>query len=121
MSDFRKLLVWQKAMDLVAGIYKASEKFPSHEKFGLTVQMRRAAVSIPSNIAEGCERGSAKNFANFLIIARSSAGELETQILIAFMLKYIQRTRADELIKKVIEIRKMIIVLRKRILVTVNS
>ncbi len=108
-------------MTLVEEIYKASEKFPSDEKFGLTSQMRRSAISIPSNIAEGCERGSKKDFANFLIIAKSSAGELETQILISLLLKYLKQEKADELIEKVIEIKKMLSVLRSKILATKNS
>ncbi|MCF7845616.1 MAG: four helix bundle protein [Candidatus Peribacteraceae bacterium] len=112
MSNFEKLLVWQKSMDLVMEIYRATEKFPVSEKFGLTSQMRRAAVSIPSNIAEGCDRITKKDFSNFLVIAKSSAGELETQILIATNLKYLVHPKKDELIKR------MLTGLRKKVLET---
>lgn len=115
MSDFRKLLVWKKAMQFVKKIYEVTEKFPDHERFGLTSQLRRAAVSIPSNIAEGCERQTAKDFASFLTNARSSAAECETQILIAAMLKYLSKAKTDELIEDVIELKKMVFTLRKAV------
>ena len=105
-------------MTLVSEIYRASEQFPNEEKFGLSSQIRRAAVSIPSNIAEGCERESRKDFANFLVIAKSSAAELETQILIAADLKYLSKEKMDELVSKIIEIKKMLIGLRKKVLKT---
>lgn len=80
---YQRLLVWQKAMELVMEVYRATAEFPDTEKFGLTAQMRRAAVSIPSNIAEGSGRGTDREFARFLQIARGSLLELETQIMIA--------------------------------------
>ncbi|MBI5003512.1 four helix bundle protein [Candidatus Kaiserbacteria bacterium] len=83
MNDFRKLIVWQKAMDLARDLYVHTSKFPSEEKFGLTSQMRRSAVSIPSNIAEGSKRGTKKDFTQFLRIAAGSAAELETQLLLS--------------------------------------
>jgi four helix bundle protein len=91
MNNFRNLIVWEKSMALVAEIYKITENFPNEEKFGLISQMRRAAISIPSNIAEGCERETNKDFANFLIISKSSAAELETQILLAENLKFLKK------------------------------
>ena len=103
-------------MTLVAEVYQSTEKFSANEKFGLTSQIRRAMISIPSNIAEGCEREGRKDFANFLVIAKSSAAELETQISIAPILKYLEKEKADKLTEKVIEIKKMLAVLRKRIL-----
>ena len=118
MNNFRNLLVWKKSMILVKDIYQITEKFPSTEKFGLVTQMRRAAISVSSNIAEGCEREGKKDFANFLIVAKSSAAELETQILICLMLKYISEKKSEELVKKVIEIKKMLTALRKKILTT---
>ena len=117
-SNFQKLLVWQKSMILVAEIYKITENFPSSEKFGLVSQMRRAAVSIPSNIAEGYEREGKKDFANFLVIAKSSAGELETQILIALTLKHLTKEKSETIISKIIEIKKMLSALRKKVLQT---
>jgi len=83
MNGYRNLIVWQKAMELVIGVYKETEKFPREEIYGLTSQMRRCAVSIPSNIAEGRMRGSKKEFKQFLYIAYASGAELETQIEIA--------------------------------------
>lgn len=107
-------------MTLVAEIYKATETFPANEKFGLTSQMRRAAISIPSNIVEGCERETNKDFANFLIIAKGSAGELETQILIALLLKYLTKEKSENIVLKIVEIKKMLTALRKKILQTTN-
>jgi four helix bundle protein len=119
-SNFRKLLVWEKAMLLVAEIYKLTATFPDKEKFGLASQMQRAAVSIPSNIAEGCERESKKDFANFLVIAKASGGELETQILTALMLKYLTKEKAEMFVGKIVEIKKMLTMLRKKIIQSTN-
>jgi four helix bundle protein len=82
IKSHKDLLVWQKAIKLVKIIYRATSKMPKSEIYGLVSQMRRAAISIPSNIAEGRQRSSKKEFINFLIIARGSAAELETQIII---------------------------------------
>ncbi|WP_414728244.1 four helix bundle protein [Zhongshania aliphaticivorans] len=87
---YQKLLVWQEAMDLVAGVYRVTERLPVTERFGLCQQLRRAAVSIPSNIAEGAGRHSDKEFIRFLNIANGSLPEVETQLLIALQLKYIE-------------------------------
>lgn len=83
MQTFRDLIVWQKAVELAKQTYILTSKFPPEERFGLASQMQRAAVSIPSNIAEGKLRGSSKEFSHFLRIAFGSGGELETQIEIA--------------------------------------
>lgn len=83
MQTYRDLIVWQKGIDLVTEIYRLTNFFPADEKFGLSSQMRRAAVSIPSNIAEGKLRGTQNEFHHFLRIAYGSGGELETQIEIA--------------------------------------
>ena len=88
VRHYRELIVWQKAMDLVMRVYEATECFPQRELFGLTNQLRRAAVSIPSNIAEGQGRNTTADFLRFLSIARGSLQELETQILIASRLRY---------------------------------
>ena len=82
-KGYKSLLVWQKAMELAREIYSLTEKLPQKEQFGLSDQMRRAAVSIPSNIAEGYRRGSKKDYAHFVTIAHGSLSELETQILLA--------------------------------------
>jgi len=83
MQTYRDLIVWQKAVELAKQTYVLTHQFPSEERFGLATQMQRAAVSIPSNIAEGKLRGSSKEFSHFLHIAFGSGGELETQIEIA--------------------------------------
>lgn len=82
MKDFRSLIVWQKGMLLAKQIYIFTRQLPSEEKFGLINQIRRSAVSIPSNIAEGSKRSTAKDFRHFLKIASGSAAELETQLLL---------------------------------------
>ncbi len=87
---YQKLLVWQEAMGLVIGVYRITERFPATERFGLCQQLRRAAVSIPSNIAEGAGRHSDKEFIRFLNIANGSLLEVETQLLIALQLQYIE-------------------------------
>ena len=84
------LKVWQQAMSLVTMIYKITSSFPNEEKFGLTSQMRRAAVSVPSNIAEGAGRTGAREFCRFLSVARGSLSELETQVMIAERLGYME-------------------------------
>ncbi len=105
-TDHKNLIVWQKSMELVVLVYKLTEAFPSSEIYGLTSQMKRAAISIPSNIAEGRRRRSPKEFVHFLRIAFGSASELETQIEISERLKfgkleYVNQTKAllQEVIK----------------------
>jgi len=88
MRPHEKLQTWIESVDLVLNIYKATEKFPKEEKFGLTTQIRRAAVSIPTNIAEGAAQNSSKEFAHFVSIAQGSASELETELIIAYRLGY---------------------------------
>ena len=83
IKTYKDLIVWQKSMELVVAIYTLSDEFPKTEIYGLTSQMRRAAVSIPSNIAEGRRRGSRKDYRQFLIVAYGSGAELETQIEIS--------------------------------------
>jgi four helix bundle protein len=85
----RDLQVWQAAMNLVSAVYELTSGFPSEERFGLTAQMRRAAVSIPSNIAEGAVRSGTRELLNFLAIAAASASELDTQLEIARRLGYV--------------------------------
>lgn len=87
IHSYKDLIVWQRAMELVTAVYELTEAFPREEMYGLTSQIRRSAISIPSNIAEGRVRGSAKEFMQFLRIAYGSGAELETQIEIAKRLK----------------------------------
>jgi four helix bundle protein len=111
-SSHQELIVWQKSMDYVQEIYQLTENFPSSEKFGLISQLRRAAVSIPSNIAEGRRRGTRKDFRRFLIMSYGSGAESETQIAISKRLGYISTEtskRADDLLSEVMRmLNKMI-------------
>lgn len=93
-QTFRDLIVWQKAIRLCAAVYAVTRSMPAAEQFGLVGQMRRAAVSIPSNIAEGNARGTRKDYLRSLIIARGSLAELETQLVIAQELRYLSDTAA---------------------------
>jgi four helix bundle protein len=88
VKHYQELIVWQKAMELVELVYRMSKQFPREEIYGLTSQIRRAAVSIPSNIAEGQGRSTTKDFLNFLSVARGSLREVETQLLISERLEY---------------------------------
>ena len=96
-SSFRDLRVWQEAMKLASEIYRATAGFPRHEVYGLSQQMRRAAVSVPSNIAEGKGHRSNREFTNFLLHARGSLLELQTQMLIAEDLQYLSKERMQKL------------------------
>jgi len=89
MRPHEKLDVWNKAVDFVIEVYRKSERFPKEERYGLALQIRRAAVSIPANIAEGAARQSKKEFAHFLSNAQGSSSELETELLIAYRLGYL--------------------------------
>jgi len=95
---YRELIAWQKAMKFVTEIYAATQRFPSEERYGITNQLRRAAVSVPSNIAEGQARFSQREFHHFLSQARGSLVEIETQWLISRELKYLQPAKADDLL-----------------------
>ncbi|MCK4398698.1 MAG: four helix bundle protein [Methanophagales archaeon] len=108
MKNFKELKVWQKGIELVAIVYKITSSFPEEEKYGLIAQMRRAAVSIPSNIAEGHLRKTAKDFKQFLSIARGSCAELETQIIIAHELDFIHGDNFENLSSKIEELSKML-------------
>ncbi len=106
MNTYKDLIVWQKSMELVKEIYLLTESFPKEEIFGLTSQIRRCAVSIPSNIAEGKLRGTDAQFKQFLSIAYGSGGELETQLLIAQSLPKtgtLSYIKANELLTEVMK------------------
>ena len=112
MNYFKELKVWQKAFDLVTEIYTKSQEFPKEELYGLTSQIRRSAVSIPSNIAEGCGRKTNKDFANFLGISLGSAFELETQLIIAKNLNFMNSDDFKILENEIHHIQNMIIKLQ---------
>jgi len=106
--SYRDLVAWQKAMKFVTAIYEVTQRFPSEERYGLTNQLRRASVSVPSNIAEGQARFSQKEFHHFLSMARGSLVEIETQLLIARNLKYLQPAKAEELLATADEIGRIL-------------
>ena len=115
VRDYRELIVWQKAMDLVIEVYRLTRGFPREELYGLTNQIRRAAVSIPSNIAEGQARKSTAEFRNFLSFAQGSRAEVETQLAIAMRLNYTTDAEAESAAALLLEIQKMLAVLLKRL------
>jgi four helix bundle protein len=107
MNNLNELKIWNKAIDLSIGVYKATENFPVDERFSLTSQLRRAAVSIPSNIAEGAGRNSPKEFTHFLGIANGSSYELQTQLVISNKLELLNKEVLDILLSQVDELQKM--------------
>lgn len=112
MNTYKDLIVWQRAMDLVVEIYALTDHFPIEEKFALVAQIRRSAISIPSNIAEGKLRGYKREFKRFLLISYSSGAELETQIEISKRIsktKHLVFTRADNLLSEVMKMLNKII------------
>ena len=115
MHNFKELLVWQKARILIKEVYGISSGFPVEERFGLTSQIRSCSVSVISNIAEGSGRGTDKDFCNFLNMSQGSACELETQIIVAYDLKFISVNQFDFLTEKIQEIQRMLIGLRKKL------
>lgn len=108
IKSFRDLIVWRKAMDLTDQVYSQTSMFPDAEKFGLVSQMRRCAVSVPSNIAEGFLRGSRKEYAKFVRFAFASAGELDTQLEIAKRQSFISEEEYRSLQMLLTEIMKML-------------
>ena len=108
MAGYRELKVWRLAMELAEDVYKLCAEFPRQEVYGLTSQLQRAAVSIPSNIAEGQARNSSKEFNHFLGIARGSLAELETQIMLAQHLGYLTEEEINPALQHADEIGKML-------------
>ena len=108
MKTFRELIVWQKSMDLVTAVYKSSKGFPKEENYGLTSQLRRSAVSVPSNISEGYGRQGLNDYIRFLNIAISSLFELQTQVEISYNLSYISKKRFDSLYESTREVERML-------------
>lgn len=108
MKDYKELEVWQKAVTLATDLYKLTRPFPDTEKFGLTTQVRRAATSVPANIAEGWGRGSTKEYIQFLLVARGSLLELETHLIIAKRLEYVNEQQSEKFQKQVESISMML-------------
>ena len=113
VGSYRDLEVWQRGMDLVERVYALTKPFPADERFGLTAQLRRAAISIPSNIAEGWGRGSRKDYVHFLRIARSSLLEVETQLIISYRLGYVSEDALNKTLTETeIESRMLLALIR---------
>lgn len=110
--DYKELNAWKNSINLVKKIYKISQEFPSEELYGLTSQIRRSAISIPSNIAEGSARGD-KEFIHFLNIALGSLSEIETQLIIAYELSYMDNNK--EIFNNITDVRKLLLGLRKHL------
>ena len=106
--SFKDLNAWQKGMDLMVAVYKTSHVFPADERFGLTAQVRRAAISIPSNVAEGHGRRTQADFVHFLDVARGSANEVETQLLIAERLGFTRREATAPALALVEEVQRIL-------------
>jgi len=116
MKDFKDLIVWQKAMELVTEVYCLVKRLPKEELFSLSDQIRRAVISIPSNIAEGHGRNSTKEFIQFLAIAKGSKAELETQLLICVKINYLNNSDIEIAINLIKEVGKMLNALQKSLI-----
>src|SRR5437016_837209 len=114
-QSYRDLIVWQKAMALAKLVYRATDKYPKEERFGLVQQMRRAAVSVPSNIAEGQARRTTGEFVQFISHAEGSLAELDTQLLLSIELEFVTRETVSTPLGLVGEVRKMLNSLRRKL------
>lgn len=115
IKDFKDLFLWQRAMDLVVEVYDLVKKLPKEELFALSDQIRRAVISIPSNIAEGQGRNSSKEFIHLLSIAKGSKAELETQLLLCVRINYLKELEIEKAMSLVEEVGKMLHSLQKRL------
>ena len=115
MHDYKKLKIWKESVDFAVQIYKLTASFPKEEMYGLVDQLRRASVSMPSNIAEGSKRTTKKDFKHFLVIVHGSGAEVETQLLISKELNFINEKKYVEHVAKLDEIMRMIAVFSKSI------
>lgn len=115
IKDYKDLIVWQKAMDLVVEVYALVKLMPKEEMYALSSQIRRAAISIPSNIAEGQARNSTKEFIQFLAIAKGSKAELETQLLLCIRIGYLNEDQIATAMNILAEIGKMINALQQKL------
>ena len=114
--SYKDLVVWQKGISLAKLVYKLTQQFPPEEKFGIVAQMRRAAVSIPSNIAEGQARHTTGEFIQFISHAEGSIAELDTQLILATELAFCQETDARSAFELIDELRRMLNVLRRKLI-----
>ena len=114
IKDFKDLVVWQRAMDLVAEVYQVVKKLPKEELYALSDQIRRAVISIPSNIAEGYGRNSSKEFSHFISIAKGSKSELETQLLLCVKIDYLKESDIQNVMYLIDQVGKMLYSLQKK-------
>jgi carbamoyl-phosphate synthase large subunit len=114
-QHYKDLLIWQKRMLLAKLVYQVTQKFPGEERYGLTSQLRRAAVSVPSNIAEGQARRGTNEFVQFLSIAEGSSAELETQLLLSTELSYCRPADVGPALREIDELQKMIGALKRKL------
>ncbi|WP_104383721.1 four helix bundle protein [Sphingobacterium sp. HMA12] len=121
MHNYKELILWQKSIALVSDVYKATATFPDRERFNLISQINRAAVSIPSNIAEGAGRNSNKEFVQFLAIAHASTYEVETQLIISKNLGYLSEEDLEGLLEKLGELQKMNYIFQQKLLLKVKN
>lgn len=121
IKSYKDLIVWQKSMSLVEDIYCLTEILPAKEQFSMVSQMRRAAISIPSNIAEGYGRNTTGNYVQFLSISKGSLLELETQLELCKRLKYMSEKEHSQIEEKLIEVSKMITVLISKLKVKIRD
>jgi four helix bundle protein len=115
VNDLKDLVAWQIAMNFAEGVYKATRSFPDDEIFGLRLQLRRSAVSVASNIAEGHGRISKRDYARFVLIARGSLKEAETQLLLAVRLGFIDAAQSTELLAMVLHVNRLLTGLKKKL------
>jgi len=113
--SYKDLLVWQKGIELAKIVYRVTRNYPSEEKFGLVAQMRRAAVSIPSNLAEGQARHTTGEFVQFISHAEGSVAELDTQLILSIELMFCTEANIEEAFRLINELRKMLNVLRRKL------
>ena len=116
ITNYRDLKVWQIAVDVVETVYRLTLEFPKHEVYGITQQIQRAAVSVPSNIAEGHARASSKEFLHYISIALGSLAELETQLIVATRLQYLKTQELDSILQQTDETGKMLRGLQKTLM-----
>src|SRR5271157_3432045 len=121
INSYRDLLIWQKGMALVKQVYSMTRAFPDDERFGLVIQMRRAAVSVPSNIAEGQARQGRREFVQFLSHAEGSLAELDTQLKLADDLGYCRNLNVSQTAGTVVELQKMMASLRRKVVGRLTS
>jgi four helix bundle protein len=113
INSFKELIVWQEAMNLVEMIYMCTKRFPKEEIYGLTSQMRRAAISIPANIAEGYGRKARKEYIQFLAISNGSLTELETHVLIAHRINYLEENDLEKILSQMQTVGRLLSAIRK--------